>query len=83
MIVLNNNKTITDNDNNVKLLKNSQPHIKCTECGGCDFTRSGKNNSRVISTKPRVVIQVQRWICRNPECRKYNFSTMDIFRRNI
>lgn len=53
------------------------PQIKCSECGGSEFTRAGKNGTRVLSYNPRVVIQVQHWLCKNAQCRKHNFSQMD------
>lgn len=53
------------------------PQIKCTRCGGNDFTKSGKNNWRLIANNDGEFesIQLQRWFCLN--CHKYNFSKMD------
>jgi hypothetical protein len=55
------------------------PQIRCKRCGGTEFNKAGKNEGRVICTNPRIVVQVQRWICKNksPLCRTHNFTLMD------
>jgi transposase-like protein len=53
------------------------PQIKCSLCQGTEFIKAGHNDTRLVSKNPRKVIGVQRWTCKNPQCRKFNFTQMD------
>jgi transposase-like protein len=60
--------------NNIEVVN---PQIKCSRCGEKQFTKSGKNNWRVVLNKDgeHESVQLQRWFCLN--CHKYNFSKLD------